>query len=161
MALTTGARLGPYEIVSLIGAGGMGEVHKARDTRLGREVAVKVLPASFAADPERLRRFEQEARAVAALSHPGILAVYDIGQHDGISYLVSELLEGESLREMLERGPVSHRKATGYAIQIAQGLAAAHSKDIAHRDLKPDNLFITRDGHVKILDFGLARRAGR
>jgi WD40 repeat protein len=157
MALTTGARLGPYEIVSLIGAGGMGEVYKARDTRLGREVAVKVLPASFAADPERLRRFEQEARAVAALSHPGILAVYDIGQHDGISYLVSELLEGESLREMLERGPVSHRKAIGYAIQIAQGLAAAHSKDIAHRDLKPDNLFITRDGHVKILDFGLAK----
>jgi Tol biopolymer transport system component len=157
MALTAGARLGPYEIVSLIGAGGMGEVYKARDTRLGRDVAVKVLPASFAVDPERLRRFEQEARAVAALSHPGILAVYDIGQHDGTPYLVSELLEGESLRELLARGPLSHRKAIAYAIQIAQGLAAAHSKDIAHRDLKPDNVFITRDGHVKILDFGLAK----
>jgi Tol biopolymer transport system component len=157
MALTAGARLGPYEIVSLIGAGGMGEVYKARDTRLGRDVAVKVLPASFAVDPERLRRFEQEARAVAALSHSGILAVYDIGQHDGTPYLVSELLEGESLRELLARGPLSHRRAVGYAIQIAQGLAAAHSKDIAHRDLKPDNLFITRDGHVKILDFGLAK----
>jgi Tol biopolymer transport system component len=157
MALTAGARLGPYEIVSLIGAGGMGEVYKARDTRLGRDVAVKVLPASFTVDPERLRRFEQEARAVAALSHSGILAVYDIGQHDGTPYLVSELLEGESLRELLVRGPLSHRKAIAYAIQIAQGLAAAHSKDIAHRDLKPDNLFITRDGRVKILDFGLAK----
>jgi Tol biopolymer transport system component len=157
MALTAGTGLGPYEIVSLIGAGGMGEVYKARDTRLGRDVAVKVLPASFAVDPERLRRFEQEARAVAALSHPGILAVYDIGQHDGTPYLVSELLEGESLRELLARGPLSHRKAIAYAIQIAQGLAVAHSKDIAHRDLKPDNLFITRDGHVKILDFGLAK----
>jgi serine/threonine protein kinase len=157
MTLAGGARLGPYEIVSLIGAGGMGEVYKARDTRLGRDVAIKVLPSSFAADPERLRRFEQEARAVAALSHPNILAVYDIGQGDGVSYLVSELLEGESLRQMLERGPVSHRKTVAYAIQIAQGLAAAHSKDIAHRDLKPDNVFITRDGRVKILDFGLAK----
>jgi Tol biopolymer transport system component len=135
----------------------MGEVYRARDTRLGRDVAIKVLPASFAADGERLRRFQQEAQAIAALSHPNILAVYDIGQHEGIHYLVSELLDGETLRDLLKRGVPSHRKSTGYAIQIAHGLAAAHSKNIAHRDLKPDNIFITRDGHVKILDFGLAK----
>ncbi|HEY3838182.1 MAG TPA: protein kinase [Bryobacteraceae bacterium] len=157
MTLTSGARLGPYEISSLIGAGGMGEVYKARDARLGRDVAVKVLPASFAADHQRLRRFEQEAQAVAALSHPNILAVYDLGQHDGSPFLVSELLEGESLRELLARGVPSHRKSIALAIQIAHGLAAAHSKNIAHRDLKPDNIFITRDGQVKILDFGLAK----
>lgn len=157
MALTTGTRLGSYEIVSFIGAGGMGEVYRARDSRLGRDVALKVLPASFAADPERLRRFEQEARAVAALSHPNILAVHDLGQQEGTPFLVSELLEGESLREILGRGPLSHRKAIDYAIQIAHGLAAAHGKDIAHRDLKPDNIFVTREGRVKILDFGLAK----
>jgi eukaryotic-like serine/threonine-protein kinase len=157
MALTSGNKIGPYEIVSFIGAGGMGEVYRARDLRLGREVALKVLPPSFAADPERLRRFEQEARAVAALSHPNILAVHDIGQHEGAPYLVSELLEGESLREILGRGPLSHRKAIDYAVQIAHGLAAAHGKDIAHRDLKPDNIVVTRDGRVKILDFGLAK----
>jgi eukaryotic-like serine/threonine-protein kinase len=157
MALTSGTTLGSYEIVSFIGAGGMGEVYRARDSRLGRDVALKVLPASFAADPERLRRFEQEARAVAALSHPNILAVHDLGQHDGAPFLVSELLEGESLREILARGPLSHRKAIDYAIQIAHGLAAAHGKDIAHRDLKPDNIFVTREGRVKILDFGLAK----
>src|ERR1019366_4815621 len=123
----------------------------------GRDVALKLLPASFAADAERLRRFEQEARAVAALSHPNILAIHDIGQHNGAPYLVSELLEGESLREALQRGVPSHRRALDYAVQIAHGLAAAHSKDIAHRDLKPDNIFITRDGRVKILDFGLAK----
>src|ERR1700679_3702164 len=128
MALTSGNKIGPYEIVSFIGAGGMGEVYRARDLRLGREVALKVLPPSFAADPERLRRFEQEARAVAALSHPNILAVHDIGQHEGAPYLVSELLEGESLREILSRGPLSHRKAIDYAVQIAHGLAAAHGK---------------------------------
>ena len=142
---------------NLIGAGGMGEVYKARDQRLGRDVAVKVMPASFASDPERLRRFEQEARAVASLSHPNILAVHDIGQHENQPFMVSELLEGESLREMLTRGALSQRKAIDYAVQIAHGLAAAHSKDIAHRDLKPDNIFITRDGRVKILDFGLAK----
>src|ERR1700742_3523747 len=120
MSLSPGTKLGPYEVVELIGAGGMGEVYRARDLRLDRDVAVKVMPASFAADPERLRRFEQEARAVAALSHSGILAVYDIGQHDGTPYLVSELLEGESLRETLARGPLSHRKAVGYGIQLAQ-----------------------------------------
>ena len=157
MTLTAGTRLGPYEISALIGAGGMGEVYKARDTRLNRDVAIKVLPASFAADRERLRRFEQEAQSVAALSHANILAVYDIGQHNGTSYLVSEFLDGESLRELQARGIPSHRKSIGYAIQIAHGLAAAHSKNIAHRDLKPDNIFITRDGRVKILDFGLAK----
>ena len=161
MTITPGTRLGPYEISALIGAGGMGEVYKARDTRLGREVAVKVLPASIAADPDRLRRFEQEARAVAALSHPNILAVHDIGEHDGTHFLVSELLQGESLRELLTHGVPSHRKSINYAIQIANGLAAAHSKEIAHRDLKPDNIFITREGQVKILDFGLAKSVTR
>jgi hypothetical protein len=135
----------------------MGEVYRARDTRLGRDVAIKVLPVSFAADPERLRRFEQEARAVAALNHPNILGIYDIGRHAEVHFLVSELLEGETLRELLRRGVPSHRKAVDYAIQIAHGLAAAHEKDIAHRDLKPDNIFITREGRVKILDFGLAK----
>ncbi len=157
MSLAPGTKVGPYEIISLIGAGGMGEVYRVRDSRLGRDVALKLLPASFAADAERLRRFEQEARAVAALSHPNILAIHDIGQHDGAPYLVSEWLEGESLREALQRGVPSHRRALDYAVQIAHGLAAAHSKDIAHRDLKPDNIFITREGRVKILDFGLAK----
>ena len=157
MSLSAGTHLGPYEVVELIGAGGMGEVYKARDLRLGRDVAVKVMPASFAADPERLRRFEQEARAVASLSHPNILAVHDIGQHAQQPFMVSELLQGESLREVLTRGALSQRKAIDYGVQIAHGLAAAHSKDIAHRDLKPDNIFITRDGRVKILDFGLAK----
>ncbi|MGC2582751.1 MAG: protein kinase, partial [Acidobacteriaceae bacterium] len=137
MPLTPGARLGPYDVTALIGAGGMGEVYKARDTRLNRDVAIKILPASFASDHERLRRFQQEAQAVAALSHPNILAVYDSGEYEGAPYLVSELLEGETLRALLLRGVPSHRKSTAYAIQIAQGLAAAHSKNIAHRDLKP------------------------
>jgi len=157
MALTAGTKLGPYEIVAMIGAGGMGEVYRARDQRLGRDVAVKVLPASFAADPDRLRRFEQESRAVAGLNHHNILGVHDIGQTDGTPFMVSELLEGESLRHVLARGPLSHRRAIDYAVQIAHGLAAAHGKDIAHRDLKPDNIFITREGRVKILDFGLAK----
>ena len=157
MALAPGTKLGPYEIVALIGAGGMGEVYRARDARLGRDVALKLLPDSFASDAERLRRFEQEARAVAALSHPNILAIYDIGQYEGAPYLVSELLEGESLRAVLAKGVPSHRRALDYAAQIAQGLAAAHSKDIAHRDLKPDNIFVTREGRAKILDFGLAK----
>jgi hypothetical protein len=157
MNITPGTMLGPYEIVVLIGAGGMGEVYRAKDARLGREVAIKVLPPSFAADPERVRRFEQEARAVAALSHPNILGVHDIGRHEDTRFLVSELLEGDTLRQILERGVPSHRKAMDYAIQIAHGLAAAHGKDIAHRDLKPDNIFVTRDGRIKILDFGLAK----
>jgi serine/threonine protein kinase len=159
MGLASGTKLGPYEIISPLGAGGMGEVYRARDTRLGRDVALKVLTESFAHDPERLRRFEQEARAVAALNHPNILALYDIGSRDGQPYLVSELLEGESLRDLLNAGPLPSRKASDYATQIASGLGAAHEKGIVHRDLKPENLFITKDGRVKILDFGLAKLA--
>jgi serine/threonine protein kinase len=144
--LTAGKRIGPYEIVSAIGAGGMGEVYRARDPRLKRDVAIKVLPASFSANAQRLQRFEQEAHATAALNHPNILAVHDIGQQDGTPYIVSELLEGETLREKLSAGPIPVRKAIDYAVQIARGLAAAHDKGIIHRDLKPDNVFITRDG---------------
>ena len=155
--IAPGTRLGPYVISAPIGAGGMGEVYKASDPRLGRDVAIKVLPAAFSADPERLHRFEQEARAAAALNHPNILAVHDIGQHDGSPYIVSELLEGETLRERLSGGALPVRKAVEYAVQIAHGLAAAHEKGIAHRDLKPENLFVTADGRVKILDFGLAK----
>jgi Tol biopolymer transport system component/predicted Ser/Thr protein kinase len=144
-------------VVAPLGAGGMGEVYRAKDPRLGREVAVKVLPASFSKDPDRLRRFEHEARAAGVLNHPNITAVYDIGSHDGSPYVVSELLEGETLRSRLATGALSPRKALDYAIQIARGLAAAHEKGIVHRDLKPENLFITKDGRVKILDFGLAK----
>jgi serine/threonine protein kinase len=157
MPLTSGTKLGPYEIVSSLGVGGMGEVYRARDTRLERDVAVKVLPESLAHDPERMRRFEQEARAVAALSHPNVLAIFDVGTHNSVAYLVSELLEGESLRERLKAGPVAARKSIEYASQIADGLAAAHDKGIIHRDLKPENVFLTQNGRVKIIDFGLAK----
>ena len=157
--LNQGTKLGPYEILSPLGSGGMGEVYRARDTRLGREVALKVLPESFARDADRLRRFEQEARAVAALNHPNLLAIHDIGEYNGSPFIVSELLEGRSLRTELEDGPLSSRKATDYAAQIAQGLAAAHEKNIVHRDLKPENIFITKEGRTKILDFGLAKLA--
>lgn len=157
MRLTPGARLGPYEIVSLLGSGGMGEVYKARDTRLGRDIAIKVLPGAFSADPERLTRFEQEARAAAALSHPNIVAVYDVGHHDGSPYIVSELLDGETLRDRLAGGPLPVRRSVEYVVHIARGLAAAHEGGIVHRDLKPENIFITTDGRVKILDFGLAK----
>ena len=161
MALSSGVRLGPYEIQAPLGAGGMGEVYRARDTRLGREVAIKILPEFFARDPERLHRFERETRAVATLNHPNILAIYDVGQHESVPFLVSELLEGESLRQPLERGPLPHRKTIEYGVQIAQGLAAAHDKGIVHRDLKPENLFVTKDGRMKILDFGLAKLAAQ
>jgi eukaryotic-like serine/threonine-protein kinase len=157
MALSVGTKLGPYEILGAIGAGGMGEVYRASDTRLGRQVALKIVPGSFAGDADRLRRFEQEARAVATLNHPNILAVFDTGQHDGSPFLVSELLEGESLREILDRGPLAPRKTIEYGVQIAHGLAAAHEKAIVHRDLKPENIFVTKDGRIKILDFGLAK----
>src|ERR1700690_844416 len=159
MPLSSGTKLGPYEILTPLGAGGMGEVYRARDTRLGREVALKILPHSFASDPDRLRRFEQEARAVAALNHPNILAIHDIGEQAGAPFIVSELLEGTSLRSELENGALSARKAADYAVQIAHGLAAAHDKGIIHRDLKPENIFVTREGRVKILDFGLAKLA--
>jgi serine/threonine protein kinase len=155
--IAAGSRLGPYEILELLGAGGMGEVYRARDDRLGREVAVKVLPAEVTGDSDRVRRFEQEARAAGVLNHPNITAVHDIGTHEGSLYVVSELLEGETLRARLAGGAVPVRKAIDYAHQIAQGLAAAHEKGIVHRDLKPENLFVTKDGRVKILDFGLAK----
>src|SRR6266853_1724125 len=156
MSLSFGTRFGPYEVLALLGAGGMGEVYRARDSQLGRDVAIKVL-ANLASDPERLRRFEQEARAAAALNHPNILAVYQLGVHQGAPYLVSELLEGETIREQIKRGRVPVRKAIDYGVQIARGLDAAHQKGIVHRDLKPENLFLTKDERVKILDFGLAK----
>src|SRR5882757_4473745 len=163
MPLASGTTLGPYEIVSPLGAGGMGEVYRAKDTRLGREVALKILPEAFASEPERLRRFEQEARAVAALNQPNILAIHDIGsQGEGpkaTPFLVSELLEGETLRAILDRGALAQRKTIEYGVQIAHGLAAAHEKSIVHRDLKPENIFVTKDGRIKILDFGLAKLA--
>ena len=157
MPLTAGSKLGPYEVLGQIGAGGMGEVYRARDERLKRDVAVKVLPASFSSDGERLRRFEQEAQAAGALNHPNILAIYDVGSFEGEPYVVSELLEGETLRSRLTAGALPQRKAIDYAVQAAHGLAAAHEKGIVHRDLKPENLFVTKDGRVKILDFGLAK----
>jgi serine/threonine protein kinase/tetratricopeptide (TPR) repeat protein len=157
MPLSPGMRLGPYEILAPLGAGGMGEVYRAKDTRLGREVAVKVLPKFSADSQEALARFEREARAVAALSHPNIMAIHDFGSEGGVAYSVTELLEGESLRDRLDASAIPPRKAIEYVQQIARGLAAAHDRGIAHRDLKPDNVFLTRDGLVKILDFGLAR----
>jgi WD40 repeat protein len=160
MTLSPGTRLGPYEIQSAIGEGGMGEVYKARDTRLDRDVAIKVLPGDIAGDADRLRRFEQEARAVAALNHPNILTVHDVGAQGGTSFVVTELLEGETLREVLSRRLPTQRQVLSVAVQAAHGLAAAHRKGIVHRDLKPENVFVTTDGRVKILDFGLAKRAG-
>jgi eukaryotic-like serine/threonine-protein kinase len=157
VTLNPGSRLGPYEIIAPLGAGGMGEVYRAKDTRLDRHVAIKVLPAAFAQDPERLARFEREAKAVAALSHPNILSIFDFGADHGQAYAAMELLDGETLRERLGRGAFPVRKTTEYAIQVARGLAAAHEKGLVHRDLKPENIFLLRDGQVKILDFGLAR----
>src|SRR5712691_1807699 len=157
MSIAIGTKLGRYEIRSKIGEGGMGEVYLARDTQLGRDVAVKVLPSTYSHDTDRLHRFEQEACAAGALNHPNILIVHDVGTHDGSPYVVSELLEGETLRERMGGTAQPQRKAIDYALQIAHGLAAAHEKGIVHRDLKPDNIFITKDGRVKILDFGVAK----
>ena len=155
--IVVGQQLGPYKILSLLGAGGMGEVYRAKDDRIGREVAIKVLPPAFSADADRLRRFEQEARAAGRLNHPNILALYDVGTHEGSPYIVSELLHGETLRDRLKGKALPLRKAIDLALQIARGLASAHEKGIVHRDLKPENLFITTDGHLKILDLGLAK----
>ena len=157
MVVSPGKNLGPYEIIAPLGAGGMGEVYRARDTRLGRDVAVKILPSELSDNADRLLRFEQEACAAGALNHPNILAIYDVGKHDGSPFLVSELLEGETLREKTHVQLLPQKKAIDYALQIARGLAAAHEKGIVHRDLKPENIFVTKDGRVKILDFGLAK----
>ncbi|HEV8483558.1 MAG TPA: serine/threonine-protein kinase, partial [Blastocatellia bacterium] len=165
MTIAAGTKLGRYEIRSKIGEGGMGEVYRASDEKLNRSVAIKVLPAALSQNADRLRRFEQEAQAAGALNHPNILAVYDVGAHEGSPYVVSELLEGETLRERLRNRlgihgsgvPLAQRRAVDYAVQLAHGLAAAHEKGIIHRDLKPDNIFITKDDRVKILDFGIAK----
>src|SRR5437660_1166925 len=157
MTFDTGTKLGRYEIRAKIGEGGMGEVYRARDTQLGRDVAVKVLPSSYSVDEHRLSRFEQEASAASALNHPNILIVHDIGSHDGSPYVVSELLEGETLRKRISGAALAQRRAIGYALEIANGLAAANEKGIVHRDLKPDNIFITKDARMKILDFGIAK----
>lgn len=157
MTIAAGTQLGPYGILHLLGAGGMGEVYLAEDPRIGRRVAIKVLPASLSRDADRLHRFEQEVRAAGMLNHPNILTIYDVGAYDGAPFVVSELLEGATLRQRMTSAPMPPRKAIDYALQIAHGLAAAHGKGIVHRDLKPENLFVTDDGHVKILDFGLAK----
>src|SRR5271157_4466580 len=157
MPLLTGSHIGPYEILALLGAGGMGEVYRARDTSLKRDVAIKVLPAYGSRDPERLHRFELEAQAAAALNHPNIVSIFHVGQHEDSPYIVAELLQGETLRDRLRKGPVRLGEAIDVAIDIARGLAAAHSAGIVHRDLKPENLFLTKDGRVKILDFGIAK----
>ncbi|MDL1950403.1 serine/threonine protein kinase, partial [Acidobacteria bacterium ACD] len=158
MPLAPGVRLGPYAVLSPLGAGGMGEVWRARDTRLGRDVAIKVLPDHLAGDPKALRRFESEARSLAALSHPGILALFDVGRDGGIAYAVTELLEGETLRAALLRGPLPWREAVEISSAVAEALEAAHSRGIVHRDVKPENIFLCSGGSPKVLDFGLARR---
>jgi predicted Ser/Thr protein kinase len=157
MTLAAGTRLGPYEILSPLGAGGMGEVYRAKDPRLGREVAIKVLPASFSQDTDRLKRFEQEARAASALNHPNIVTVHDIGSSGGAAFIAMELVDGPSLRQMLSAGPLPEKKMLEIATQIAEGLAKAHSAGIVHRDLKPENVVVSKDGFVKLLDFGLAK----
>src|SRR5436190_14461388 len=155
--LTPGVKLGSYEIVASLGAGGMGEVYRARDPRLDREVAIKILAAQLASDPVALMRFEREALSVAKLSHPNILSIFEFGQDAGRTFVVMELVDGETLRARLRRGALPARRAVSYALQIARGIAAAHARGIVHRDLKPENVMITRDNHIKILDFGLAK----
>jgi serine/threonine protein kinase len=157
MALTPGTRLGSYEITSLLGSGAMGEVYRAKDLKLGRDVAIKVLREELASDPDRLRRFEQEARSASALNHPNIITIHDIGKHEATPYIAMEFVEGKTLRELLSEGPLPSDKLLRYAIQTGEGLAKAHSAGIVHRDLKPENLMVTSDGYVKILDFGLAK----
>src|SRR5262245_32690346 len=157
MALASGSRLGVYEILSPLGAGGMGEVYRARDTKLAREVAIKVLPEEFSIDRERLFRFEQEARSASALNHPNIVTIHDIGRENSVSFISMELVHGQTLRDLLAQGPLSNKRLLSLAAQIADGLARAHEAGIVHRDLKPENVMVTRDGLVKILDFGLAK----
>src|SRR5271154_1008358 len=154
MPLLPGAHLGPYEIETLLGVGGMGEVYRARDARLGRTVAIKILPPAFSADSDRLQRFEREARSASALNHPNIVTIYELGQDGSTHYIAMELIEGKTLRELLVAGSLPIRKVIEIAAQVAEGLAKAHEAGIAHRDLKPDNLMISHDGFVKILDFG-------
>src|SRR4051812_29705209 len=151
-----GTRLGPYEIIEPIGRGGMGEVYRAHDARLKRKVAIKIVGSGASADPAMRERFDREARAVAALSHPNILAIYDVGDHEGIPYIAVELLDGDTLRAHIEGSPLPLSTVLDYALQIGRGLAAAHDRGIVHRDLKPENVFVTRDRQVKLLDFGLA-----
>src|SRR5215472_2373678 len=157
MTLTPGTRLDGYEILGPLGAGGMGEVYRARDTTLKRDVAIKVLPEYWSRDHERLRRFEQEAQATAALNHPNILSIFHVGQYDGSPFIVTELLQGESLRDRLRKGPLRLREVLDYGVELARGLAAAHDAGIVHRDLKPENIWVTKDGRIKVLDFGLAK----
>src|SRR6202043_783578 len=157
MGLKSGTKLGPYEIQSPLGAGGMGEVYRARDTRLDRTVAIKILSAAFSADCDRLDRFEQEARSASALNHPNIVTIYELGQDGSTHYIAMELVEGKTLRELLVSGLLPMRKAIEIAVQIAEGLTKAHEAGITHRDLKPENVMISQDKFVKILDFGLAK----
>ena len=157
MSLAAGSRVGSYEITGVVGAGGMGEVYRAHDAKLQRDVAIKVLSPQLAATTEARARFEREALSVAKLSHPNIVSIFEFGDHNGLAYVVSELIDGETLRARLEQGPLPQRRAIAYALQIARGIAAAHARGIVHRDLKPENVMITRDDHVKILDFGLAK----
>src|SRR5262249_21927351 len=157
MALTPGTRLGPYEVLSSLGAGGMGEVWRARDTRLGRDVAVKVLPDQFSADVERLRRFEQEARSASSLNHPHIITIYEIGRAGSTYYIAMELVQGRTLRDLLSDGQLANRRVLALAAQTADALAKAHEAGIVHRDLKPENLMVTREGFIKVLDFGLSK----
>ena len=157
MPLPPGTRLGPFEVVSLLGAGGMGEVYRGRDEGLGRDVALKVLPAGLSADRERLIRFAHEARAASNLNHPNIVTIYQIGQANGMPFIAMELVEGMSLRDVMNAGPLALKKLLAYAAQLAEGIARAHEAGIVHRDLKPENVMVTRDGFVKVLDFGLAK----